>query len=51
MLHCVRGDTQQFVSSLLHTLGLAGCLAVGAMSVSAVVRLSRTFSAARREEG
>lgn len=45
MLYCISGDTGLFLSSLLHTLGLAGCLAVGAMLVSAVVRLYRSFAA------
>ena len=49
MLYCIQGDTALFLSSLLHTLGLAGCLAVGAMLVSAVVRLYRSFAAARAE--
>lgn len=48
MLYCIGGDTALFLSSLLHTLGMAGCLAVGAMLVSAVVRLYRSFSAACR---
>ena len=48
MLYCITGETELFFSTLLHTLGLAGCLAVGAMLVSAVVRLCRSAAALRR---
>lgn len=48
MLYCIQGETLLFLSSLLHTLGFAGCLAVGAMLVTAVVRMYRSFAAARR---
>lgn len=47
MLYCIQGETLQFLSSLLHTLGFAGCLAVGAMLVSAVVRMYRSLAASR----
>ena len=43
MLYCIQGDMELFLTSLLHTLGLAGCLAVGGMLVSAVVRMYRSF--------
>ena len=48
MLYCITGETELFFSTLLHTMGLAGCLAVGAMLVSAVVRLCRSAAALRR---
>ena len=38
MGHCVAGETQQFLSTLLHTLGMAAALAVGAMLSSSVFR-------------
>ena len=33
------GETSLFLSSLLHTLGLAGALAVGVLLVSSLMRL------------
>ena len=44
MEHAIAGETQAFLDSLLHTLGLAGALAVGVLMVASVVRL---FSARR----
>ena len=38
MRHCVAGETNQFLSSLLHTFGMAAALAVGAMLASSVFR-------------
>lgn len=39
MEHCIRGETQLFLETLLHTFGVAGALAVGALLVSSAVRL------------
>lgn len=38
MRHCVAGETNQFLSSLLHTFGMAAALAVGAMLASSAFR-------------
>ena len=38
MGYCVAGDTQLFLSTLLHTLGMAAALAVGAMLASSLFR-------------
>lgn len=38
MQHCVAGETQLFLSTLLHTLGFAAALSVGAMLVSSILR-------------
>ena len=38
MRYCVAGETDQFLSSLLHTFGMAAALAVGAMLASSVFR-------------
>ncbi len=38
MRSCMAGDTQQFLSKLLHTLGFAAALAVGAMLSSSLFR-------------
>lgn len=35
---CMAGDTGQFLSNLLHTLGVASALAVGAMMASSLFR-------------
>ena len=48
MLDCITGETELFFSTVRHPRGLAGCLAVGAMLVSAVVRLCRSAAALRR---
>lgn len=39
MEHCVNGDTQAFLETGLHTLGLAGALALGVVVVSTLFRL------------
>lgn len=40
MLHCVRGDTQLFLSALVRTFGIAGALALGALLASSVMRIA-----------
>ena len=45
MEHAMAGETQAFLDSLLHTLGLAGALAVGVLMVASVARL---FTAGRQ---
>ena len=37
--HCVAGETQLFLSTLLNTFGMAASLAVGAMLASTVLRI------------
>ena len=39
MQYCVAGETQLFLSTLLHTLGFAAALSVGAMLISSVLRI------------
>lgn len=46
MRFCVAGNTQQFLSALLRTFGIAGCLAVGALLGSSLMRV--VFSLSRR---
>lgn len=38
MWYCVAGDTQLFLSTLLHTMGFAAALSVGAMLISSILR-------------
>ena len=38
MRYCVAGETDQFISTMLHTFGMAASLAVGAMLASTVLR-------------
>ena len=38
MRHCVAGETDAFLRTLLHTFGMAAALAVGAMLASSVFR-------------
>lgn len=39
MEHCIRGDTMMFLETGLHTMGLAGAMALGILLSSAVTRL------------
>ena len=47
MEHAVNGETELFLETLMHTLGLAGALAVGVLLVASSVRL---FASYRRRE-
>ena len=49
MQHCVAGDTDRFLFTLLHTLGMAAALSVGAMLTTSVLRaiLPRIHSGGR----
>jgi uncharacterized membrane protein YjjB (DUF3815 family) len=38
MSYCVEGDTQMFLSTLLHTFGVAASLSLGAMLSSSLLR-------------
>ena len=44
----LNGDTELFLDTLMHTLGLAGALAVGVLLVASVVRLFTTYQSRRR---
>lgn len=39
MEHCINGEIDLFISTGIHTLGIAGVLAVGVLLVSSLVRL------------
>ena len=43
MEHAMSGETSLFLGSLLHTLGLAGALAVGVLMVSSLARLVTNY--------
>ena len=47
MEYAMSGETELFLSTLIHTLGLAGALAVGVLSVASVVRLWANLTDAR----
>lgn len=49
MEYCIRGDTSMFLETGLHTFGIAGCLALGVLTVSSIVRLAA--AAKRRQVG
>lgn len=55
MTYAAAGDTERFMSSLIHTMGLAGAMALGILMVGSVVRLAagerRRRERARREKG
>ena len=48
MEHAINGETSLFLSTLLHTLGLAGALAVGVLLVSSGARLLNAGARRRR---
>ena len=43
MEFCIQGDTMQFIETGLHTLGIAGSLAVGILVVDSTWRMIRIF--------
>lgn len=48
MQYVLQGDTEMFVQSGLHILGIAGCLALGVLVMSSLVRMVITFRKNRR---
>ena len=51
MEYALQGNTQMFLSKGMHTLGLAGSLAVGVLVMSSLVRLILTIQKAGRKRG
>lgn len=49
MEHAINGEIDAFLSSFLHTLGLAGAIAVGVLLVSSSVRMYQSFHLSRKE--
>lgn len=49
MEYALRGDTEQFLSQGMHTLGLAGSLAVGVLVMSSAVRMLTIIRKAGRK--
>ena len=47
MEHAINGETEVFLSSFLHTLGIAGALAVGVLMVSSSVRMWTSYHVSR----
>lgn len=43
MEHAINGETEAFLASFLHTLGLAGAIAVGVLLISSAVRMWTIF--------
>ena len=43
MEHAINGQVDAFLASVLHTLGLAGAIAVGVLLVSSALRMWTTF--------
>lgn len=48
MEHAINGETELFVDVLMHTLGLAGSLAVGVLLVASLVRIVNSYLYRRR---
>ena len=44
MEHAINGEIDLFLSTFLHTLGVAGALAVGVLLVSSLVRMQHAFT-------
>lgn len=51
MQYAMQGDTAMFMQRGLHTLGIAGCLALGVLVVSSAVRAATTIRRSRRSKG
>lgn len=51
MEHAINGETELFLSSLLHVLGMAGALAVGVLLVASFVRMITTIERRSRAKG
>ncbi len=49
MEYALQGNTQKFLSQGMHTLGLAGSLAVGVLVMASLVRLILTIQKGRRK--
>lgn len=49
MEHAINGEVDAFLASFLHTLGLAGAIAVGVLLVSTAVRMWTIFLRRRKE--
>lgn len=49
MEHAINGETEAFLASFLHTLGLAGAIAVGVLLVSTAVRMWNVSLRRRKE--
>lgn len=50
MEYAISGETDAFLISFLHTLGLAGAIAVGVLLVSTAVRMGTIFRRRRKEK-
>ena len=48
MEYCINGETDLFVSTGVHTLGISGALALGVLLVSSIVRMYYTFRNKRK---
>ena len=49
MEHCINGNTDAFLQTGLHTLAIAGTLALGILLVSSIVRLWKSIHSAKGE--
>lgn len=49
MEHAISGEIDAFLASFLHTLGLAGAIAVGVLLISTAVRMWTIFRRHRKE--
>lgn len=50
MESCINGDMMNFMNTGIHTLGIAGALAIGILLVSACVRILNNISRRKRRE-
>ncbi len=49
MEHAINGEIDAFLVSFLHTLGVAGAIAVGVLLVSSIVRMWQNIHHNRKE--
>ena len=50
MEYCINGDMMNFMNTGIHTLGIAGALAIGILLVSACVRILNNIQRRKRRE-
>ena len=49
MLHAINGENDLFLTSFIHTIGVAGAIAVGSLLVASIVRMTPWYHAPRAQ--
>ena len=48
-LHAINGENDLFLTSFIHTIGVAGAIAVGSLLVASIVRMTPWYHAPRAQ--